>query len=371
MAIGIDISVLGITLEGIGYYTLRLLQKLPSVEDAPCLKFFSYGRRRPPLESLGLREEDYRHWGVPGKMACLLWRGLKWPEVQRFIGQVELFHATNHLVPPVRDVPYVLTLYDLFFLKKDKRDCTWEERRYREALSGAVSSASRIICLSDFVASEAKERWDLAEDLVDIIPGGVDSFSLPESVEIVQSTLHRLGVYTPYVLHVGYQGIRKNLSLLVEGFVRLAQEGVHLVLAGREGPSTPELRLQCEERGISHCVHFLGYVGRKDLACLYAGADCFVFPSLEEGFGLPVLEAMSAGVPVVTSRSGSLPEVTGDAGILVNSSDAEELYQAVHKVLHENLLRETLISKGKQRAAQYSWDETARKTVASYRKCLS
>jgi len=371
MSIGIDVSVLGIALEGIGRYTSRLLQELGRLEDAPRLKAFSYGRNRPSLDALGFHPEAHAHWGVPGKAAVLLWRCLRWPGPERFIGPMELFHATNHVVPPLKGVPYVFTLYDLFFLKKEKRDCTWEERRYREGLSLAVASASRIICLSEYVADEAKERWSLPEDRVDVIPGGVDEFSRPEDPNEIEETLLRLGARSPYLLHVGYQGVRKNLSRLVDAFAPLAKKGCHLVLAGREGPATPGLRARCGELDISDRVRFLGYVDREALACLYAGAACFVFPSIEEGFGLPVLEAMSAGVPVVASRRGSLPEVAGDAGLLVDCEDADELGWAMDRAVHEDVLRAELIRKGRERAAGYRWSETARKTAACYKECLS
>jgi len=371
MHVGIDVSVFGVPLEGIGHYTLRLLQSMSQCQDTPVLRAFSYGRNVPAMNRLGLSRLASRHWTMPGKMACLLWQTLRWPDVQRFTGPLDLFHVTNHTMPPLRGIPHVLTLYDLFFMKKTLRECTWEERRFRREMPNIVLSASRIICLSAFVAREVQERWKIPEDRIDLIPAGVDPVPDPEDVAMMEKRLQRLDVIPPYLLHVGHHGPRKNLGLLLDAFARLESRELHLILAGREGPATNPLRQACQRLGLEDRVHFLGYVLPEDLSALYQRATCFVFPSLEEGFGLPVLEAMAAGIPVVSAATGSLPEVVGDSAVLVRNNDSSTWASALEDVIENEGLRADLARKGKQRADQYSWETAARKTLQVYERCLA
>lgn len=193
-----------------------------------------------------------------------------------------------------------------------------------------------------------------------------------EEVNITK-VLKKYKINQPYILYVGSFDARKNLLGLLNAFSKLRQHlpAWKLVIVGaRKWKSTPVFevvqRLQLEEY-----VHFTGFVEEADLPALYNGADLFVFPSLYEGFGLPVLEAMACGIPVVTSNTSSLPEVAGDAALLVDPMDVEAIAAAMQQVLSDPGLAAELRRRGLEQASKFSWERTARETLAVYEKVLA
>jgi glycosyltransferase involved in cell wall biosynthesis len=192
-----------------------------------------------------------------------------------------------------------------------------------------------------------------------------------EEAEEVRAKLDSYGIRSPYFLHVGRLQARKNLVRLVEAFHRLRaqHEAPHkLVLVGRESWESGEIFAAIRRLGLESEVVHLGYVPGEDLPHLYTGAEAVVFPSLFEGFGIPVIEAMSFGTPVVTSRATSLPEVAGDAALLVDPYSTEEIAEAMRRVIAESGLRETLRQRGMERARQFTWRRTALETKRIYER---
>jgi glycosyltransferase involved in cell wall biosynthesis len=175
-----------------------------------------------------------------------------------------------------------------------------------------------------------------------------------------------------YVLFVGSVERRKNLRGLLQAYARLLETDVAcpLVIVGTRRRGAGEIGRTLQELHLEESVIFTGYVPDADLPAIYTGADLFVFPSLYEGFGLPPLEAMACGTPVVCSNAASLPEVVGDAAIMVDPYDVEGLAEAMLRVLTDADLREHLRRKGLERARQFTWERTARETVAVYREVL-
>jgi glycosyltransferase involved in cell wall biosynthesis len=183
----------------------------------------------------------------------------------------------------------------------------------------------------------------------------------------------RLGLDGPFILSVGARQARKNVPRLLEAFTALRARGSRhrLALAGPTLWSDPTLSAALARHGLGDAVVALGYVDEQDLPALYSAADLFVLPSLLEGFGLPVLEAMACGTPVVCSNTSSLPEVAGDAALLVDPLDIGEIADAMARVLADAALAAELRRRGLERAARFSWQRTARATVAVYRDVAS
>lgn len=171
------------------------------------------------------------------------------------------------------------------------------------------------------------------------------------------------------MLYMGINKPHKNLVFLLEVFSELKTE-VKLVLAGKEDPRYPEARRKAERLNLGESVVFLGEVADNDLPMLYNGAELFVFPSLHEGFGLPVLEAIACGTPVVCSNTSSLPEIVGDAALTLDPLDREAWVAALMEVLDKEALRAEMREKGLKRAAAFSWEETARRTWKAYQSTL-
>jgi glycosyltransferase involved in cell wall biosynthesis len=189
----------------------------------------------------------------------------------------------------------------------------------------------------------------------------------------IAPALERAGVERPYILYVGSVEPRKNLLRLLDAYQELLKwsERWRLVIVGARNywKSSPVAQ-KVEQLGLGGQVKFTGYVPDEDLPALYNGADLFCFPSLYEGFGLPVLEAMACGTPVVTANSSSLPEVAGEAALLVDPYNVAEIAAAMRRVLEDPQLAEVLRQRGLKRSAQFTWEKTARETIAVYEKVL-
>jgi glycosyltransferase involved in cell wall biosynthesis len=237
----------------------------------------------------------------------------------------------------------------------------------------AAWSADRIITLSEATKRDLERILRVPPDKMDVIPGGVGpEFARPLPPGAVAAVTARYGLRSPYCLFVGNLEPRKNLPGLIAAFAlvrrRLASATPppQLVLVGTRAWLHSSIFHAVEDYGLRNDVVFTEYVPIGDLPALYAGAACFVFPSLYEGFGLPILEAMAAGTPVIAARAGSIPEVAGDAALLVDARVPAELATAIETLLTDPSLRERLIAQGRVRAATFDWNSVARRTLAVY-----
>jgi glycosyltransferase involved in cell wall biosynthesis len=240
----------------------------------------------------------------------------------------------------------------------------------------AVRSADRIIAVSGATKDDLTRVLRVPDEKVVVIHEAVAAeFATPPGPEGVEAVVRRYGIRRPYCLFVGNLEPRKNLSRLIEAFGLLRARGLvtpvamvppQLVLVGTRGWLYHGIYAAVEAHGGAPDIVFTGYVPPADLPALYAGAACFVFPSLYEGFGLPVLEAMAAGTPVVASRVGAIPEVAGDAALLVDARRPAELAEAIEAVLTDATLSARLVARGRVRARRFTWDAVARETLAVY-----
>lgn len=205
-------------------------------------------------------------------------------------------------------------------------------------------------------------------DKVSVIPIGVSALFRCAEAEETSAVLERYGIRRPYILYLGSSEPRKNLRRLVEAFAQLnawAQEWT-LVIAGSQSWQTAPLMATIQHLKLEQRLQFPGAIADRDLPALYRGADLFVFPSLFEGFGLPVLEAMACATPVVTSTVSSLPEIVGDAGILVDPYDTSAIAAGMRRLLEDRGLAFELAARGVARARRFTWERTARETAAVY-----
>ncbi|MHB1417624.1 MAG: glycosyltransferase family 4 protein [Chloroflexota bacterium] len=240
-------------------------------------------------------------------------------------------------------------------------------RRYIPALLGQVDA---VITVSRYSKRELTRFLRLPAAAVAVVPNGVDGRFRPLSAGSARAVAARYGLSGRYILSVGAVQARKNLGQLLEAFARLhALFPQHkLAIAGPSLWKHEGLQSQVSRLGLVDKVALLGYVADEDLPALYGAAEAFVFPSLYEGFGLPPLEAMACGCPVVCSDATSLPEVAGDAALLVNAGDPADLAEGMRRVLEDGDLRMQLRERGLLRAGAFSWEETARLTLDTYRR---
>jgi glycosyltransferase involved in cell wall biosynthesis len=246
-------------------------------------------------------------------------------------------------------------------------------RLWRAVVPRVARRADRVIAISRASADDVRRHLGVSPDRIDVVPLGYGT--PPRIAPTPERELRtKLGLGSgPIVLNVAMKKVHKNQLRLLRAMpaVREAAPGAQLVLPGPQTPYEDELRSEAVRLGLEDAIAFPGYVSDSDLEGLYSSASAFVFPSLNEGFGLPVLEAMSRGVPVVTSSVSSLPEVAGNAALLVDPLSVEAIAEATARVLTDSALRERLVEAGRQRPAAFTWERTAEATVDTWRRALA
>ncbi len=287
---------------------------------------------------------------------------------------VDLFHSPALAVPPAECRPLVFTLHDVTFISH--AEChTLDNRVWSLATTAmAAARATRIVADSHYSKAQAIEHLGLPDELIEVIHLAPDPcFQRTEDSDLQHAVARRLGITRPYVLAVGTIEPRKNLVGLIDGMRRLPaaqRERLSLVVAGPEGWRNDEIHERLREARDELSICPVGCVSRDDLNVLYSFAEAFVYPSLSEGFGFPVLEAMACGAPVVTSDCSSLPEIAGDAAILVNPTDTAAIADAIARVVCDEATRLDLRSRGLARAREFSWERTAAQFLDLYRRVV-
>ena len=357
---------------GIARYVRELVRALQSLDSPPELIPYAVGAERSapdwlaglPVHRVPLGTRPWRALSLISQLAGSNVSG--WPP------RCDLVHATD-LVSPCARVPVVVTLHDLSFLKHPELHTRLNGANLRWIAPRVLRHAARVITDSEATARDAAELLRVpAERLRAVHPGCDLERFRPAREPGDDAVLERLGLRRPFVLFVGTREPRKNLVSLIEAFAVLAKQGAphRLVLAGAPGWKNQAAERTLAESSIAARVDQPGRIAEADLPALYRGADVFVYPSLEEGFGLPPLEAMACGTPVVTSNVSSLPEVAGDAALTVAPRDIAALARAMLAATGNTEMRERLKREGPIRAARFSWANTARATAQVYDEAL-
>lgn len=282
-----------------------------------------------------------------------VWR---WPLLERGLRPGGLFHGLNQRLPAKPWPVQVATFHDLFVMSHEYSTPEFRARFTAQARH-AADHADRIIAVSHFTAREIVRLLNVDPAKIRVIPHGV---RFPSTAPIPRENL---------VLSVGSVQKRKNTARLVRAFASMP-DGWRLVLAGGRGYGAEETLREIEHSPGRTRIELLDHVTDQRLADLYRRAAIFAFPSLDEGFGIPLLEAMANGVPVITSNRSAMPEVCGGAGLLVNPEDQEELTHALCSLAGDEQLRETLALRGRARAREFTWEKAAQATWSVYEELV-
>jgi glycosyltransferase involved in cell wall biosynthesis len=280
-------------------------------------------------------------------------------------GQAAIFHGLNQRLPRCRLPRTVTTFHDLFVLSGDYSTPEYR-RRFTVLARDAAARSDHIIAVSQFTADQVAERLGYAETRITVIHHGGDP--VPEfPADELRAFRQRHSLEAPFLLCVGALQVRKNISRLLQAFERMGADCL-LLLTGSSGYGAEEIQQRIQASPVRSRVRVFGYVSSDVLNRLYRTASALAFPSLEEGFGFPVVEAMSAGVPVVTSNGSALAEIARGAALLVNPLDAEEIQLALERVVSDTECRRHLIEAGHERASTFSWEKAAATTLDLYRR---
>jgi glycosyltransferase involved in cell wall biosynthesis len=284
---------------------------------------------------------------------------------------VDVVHSLASTGPATGGFARVVTVHDLHYRVHPEAHFGVRALGMRVLVPLAVRRAHRVIVPSEATRADLLRFTGAGADRVDVVPEGIGQSA--EAGGSRDAAVERLDAHgRAVVLSVSAKRPHKNLARLIGALASIPPERRPLlVLPGYPTPHEEELREVAALRGVADDVRFLGWVSAAELEELYAAADCFVFPSLYEGFGLPVLEAMARGVPVATSGRAGIAEVAGDAALTFDPEDESSIAAAIERMLAEDTLRERLADAGRERARGYTWERTAELTVASYRRALA
>ncbi len=366
--VAFDLSSLTRQKSGVGVYTESLIRHLPDESGGLRISGYSSGRTRPDLHDFR-NLVTYRHLPVPTRGLYGAWNSLHMPTIERLVGAVDIFHGTNYVLPPVRNAKRVLTIHDLSFIRCPEWCPPEVVRPYAKNVARFCAEADVVIAVSEFTKRELTDLLDVPESKITVIGEAIE---VPSAVSESSRFLERLHSITPYLLFVGTLEKRKNLLGILTAFNELRVDYPHhLVLAGKPGFGWSECAAYIEREGLAERVHVLGYVSDEEKAALYEHADAFLYPSLYEGFGLPILEAFAGGCPVITARRASLPEVAGDAAVYIEGDEAGELADCMRRVLDDAALQAELRERGRRRLESFSWDRAGRETMGVYGSLLS
>jgi len=357
---------------GIGRYTRELLRALAAADTASDYRLFFASRSLPhPLPPL---PSNFHVTPLPLDDIWLVrvWQRARLPlPVNWLTGPIDLFHSPDFTLPPVRrGTRTLLTVHDLSFIR-DPESATPVLRHYLNAVvPRSVARADHVLADSQATRADLVELYRTPAEKISVLYSGVHESFQPVTDLAAVRARYSLGD-APFVLAVGTLQPRKNYVRLIQAFAAISNlqprtSNLHLVIAGDKGWRYDAIFAEVEKLGLRDRVMFPGFVADADLPALYSAARVLAYPSIYEGFGLPMLEAMACGTPVVTSTASCMPEVAGDAALLVPPTDVDALAAALDRALTDEALRADLIARGRARARQFSWAKSAQQLLGIY-----
>ncbi len=350
MLIGIDGNEANVKNRvGSNIYSFQLLKALSKLKPNAVIYL-----KKKPLPDLPKQDSNWQYKVVGPK---LFWTQIGLPLVLSFSSpKPDVFFTPGHYLPRWCPYPAVMAILDLGYIQFPemfkKRDL-WQLKNWT---AYSVKKAKKILTISESSRSAIIDYYHLPpEKVVVTYPG------LKMSKVNPKDNLKKYGVEGSFILYVGTLQPRKNLNGLIKAFAKLKNKNLKLVIVGKKGWLYENIFKQVKDLGLAEKVIFTGYVPDEDLPAFYKNAQCFILPSLYEGFGLPVLEAMHYGCPVVASNVSSLPEVVGKAGILVNPNDVNDITRGIKEAFKR---KDELVKKGLRQCRQFSWEKCAKQTLA-------
>lgn len=372
MRIGIDYTAAVQQRAGIGRYTRELVRAISWLDQANRYVLLQAARGAKVAAGSWPANFDVHSLPLTDHQVAVLWQRFRLPlPVELVAGRIAVFHSPDFVLPPTWRARTVLTVHDLSFLTTPHTADPALRRYLMASVPRSIARADHILADSESTRRDLVQHLGVEPERTTVVYPGVGSQFKPLELQAVREVRARYKLEGPFVLAVGTLQPRKNYPALIEAWARLrevdpALASVGLVIAGGRGWLYDEIDATIERLEVATRVRLLGFVPEEDLPALYNAAAAVAMPSLYEGFGIPVIEALACGTPVVASNVSSLPEASGDAALLVPPDDVDALAKALRRLLTDDELRATLRQRGFAHAQHFTWEAAARTVLNVY-----
>jgi len=367
MKIGIDARPLSYRLTGIGLYLKCILDKFQKLDFNN--EYYLISNRSIQYKLLSRRWHKIEGF-IQKKMMSSPWMQIIGPYYANKLG-LDIFWGTRHHIPLLlpKRIKSVLTIHDTVY-KRYPETMQYPNLILERMLMGrSIKKSDMVIAVSKSTARDIEHFFPIQSNKIRVIHPSIPDFSSGE----VEPISNEISLPNKYLLFVGTLEPRKNFDLLFSAFKKISHrlKDLHLVFVGDSGWRNKQIFFKIRNHPLRDKIHFLGYIPRKTLKPIYKKSICFVFPSLYEGFGFPVLEAMSCGAPVIASDKSSLPEICGDVALFCDPHNVDDLAGKIIQLVENKKLRNRLRDKGYRRLKKFSWEQTAREINDSFYRVMS
>lgn len=365
--IGIDARPVLNQRTGIGNYVFNLIQSLAKLSSNEEFILFSNSFKNDfdAREFKELQNCVIRHFRYPNILINLIWGQFGGSLMKALTNNPSMMHYTGQIPRNPGRTPSIATVHDLFNVKFPESVAP-EFRVSSRSFSRALKKINRIIAVSEYTKTDLIDFLDIPEEKISAIPHGIETNLLPSSSD---SGKNRFNIPGEYILCVGTLEPRKNYLKMLDAFKITLKSfpNLTLAIAGGDGWQSDQIHEKVKALQLANSIRFLGYVEPSSLSTLYKGASAFIFPSIYEGFGLPVLEALSFNIPIAISDITSLPEVAGKAALRFDPEDPEDIARQTIRLLEDSNLRKDLARLGNEQIKKFTWESAAQKTLNVYR----
>lgn len=351
---------------GIGNYIVNLVNGLQNLDKNNRYLIFVAEKNKDMFE----KAENFRFRKIGffsgNRILRIVWEQIILP-FTLLINKVDVLHSPGFVSPIFKTTKQILTIHDMTFFTHPQFHLKSKIRYFQKMIPVSAKKADMLVVDSENTKQDIINILKINPEKIKTVYLGTNFKKQTKAKEWITQ---KYGIIAPFILFAGMLEPRKNIPNLIRAFAGLAPEISHsLVIVGKNGWVFEEIFELVERLNLKERIIFTGYIPDDDLQYFYSAADCFVYPSYYEGFGIPVIEAMACGCPVITSNNSSLKEIAGDAALLINNPDnASEIAKKIKKIILNKRLRETLNQKGLKKIKEFSWKKTAEKTLEAY-KC--
>lgn len=372
MKIGLEIQPILKDKTGVGWHTQKIIEQFKNGK----FQFEGYGfnflhRNKVSADLSRLNFKCKINPFIPYGVYKRIWRFLPFTYNFLFNSNADIYHFFNFIVPPRIKGKVIVTVHDMVYKAYPE---TMSDKNFKlldRELKRSLDRADKIVTVSEFSKMEISNLINIPSSKIDVVYNGVDEIYYNNDFDENQQEKIRTkyGLPPKYMLYLGTIEPRKNIGRIIEAYynyVRETRDDVYLVIAGKIGWKCDEVFQKIRDYRLEKRIILTGYVEEDDKPLIYKMSSLFIFPSLYEGFGMPVLEAMAAGVPVITSKTSALPEVAGDAAMPVDPLDVGQIAEYIKIVFRDDALRNDMIKRGIRQSMKFSWEKSAEKLLSIY-----